>query len=391
MAQLKVKQISDFVSAVATVHNGVLGTQTQSAIDAEVTRAGLAESANSSAIVSEAGTARAAEGVLESAISSEAGTARAAESANASAISAEATTARSAESANASAIASEAGTARAAEGVNSSAIATEKSRIDAILNASDADKDTFAEIVTLINQVDTTNDNALAAVILDINSEIADTNADVIRIDQAVIDAETAAIAEAESKDAIRATAANAYADQAEADAISTASSDATTKANAALVSAKSYADQAEVDAISTSYSYTDQAEADAISTASSDATTKANTAQSNAILSSNGYTDGREVNILSTLRGEISDLAGTDKLEQIGSFVNGTQFTVPSAISVDNNDVLVYVNGMFMHGIGSGDTDGYTLAANGSTFNVSNIGYALEASDHIVVVGVAV
>ena len=44
-----------------------------------------------------------------------------------------------------------------------SRIATEKGRIDAILSASEADKDSFAEIVTLINSVDTTNDNAFAS------------------------------------------------------------------------------------------------------------------------------------------------------------------------------------------------------------------------------------
>jgi len=44
-----------------------------------------------------------------------------------------------------------------------SALNTEKDRIDAILASSDADKDSFAEIVTLINTVDTTNDNAFAS------------------------------------------------------------------------------------------------------------------------------------------------------------------------------------------------------------------------------------
>ena len=43
-----------------------------------------------------------------------------------------------------------------------SRITTEKGRVDAILLAADADKDSFAEIVTLINSVDTTNDNAFA-------------------------------------------------------------------------------------------------------------------------------------------------------------------------------------------------------------------------------------
>jgi len=42
-------------------------------------------------------------------------------------------------------------------------IQTEKGRIDAILSSADADKDSFAEIVTLINSVDTTNDNAFAS------------------------------------------------------------------------------------------------------------------------------------------------------------------------------------------------------------------------------------
>ena len=44
-----------------------------------------------------------------------------------------------------------------------SRITTEKGRVDAILSAADADKDSFAEIVTLINSVDTTNDTAFAS------------------------------------------------------------------------------------------------------------------------------------------------------------------------------------------------------------------------------------
>jgi hypothetical protein len=41
-------------------------------------------------------------------------------------------------------------------------ITTEKDRIDAILSASNANSDTFAEVVALINSVDLTNDNAFA-------------------------------------------------------------------------------------------------------------------------------------------------------------------------------------------------------------------------------------
>jgi hypothetical protein len=71
-----------------------------------------------------------------------------------------------------------------------SQIDVEKGRIDAILSASDADKDSFAEIVSLINSVDTTNDTAFAGYVLsndnrvtevegDLSQEISDRIADV--------------------------------------------------------------------------------------------------------------------------------------------------------------------------------------------------------------------
>ena len=49
-------------------------------------------------------------------------------------------------------------------------IETEKSRIDAILAASEADKDSFAEIVALINSVDTENDSAFASYVTSNNA-----------------------------------------------------------------------------------------------------------------------------------------------------------------------------------------------------------------------------
>lgn len=52
-------------------------------------------------------------------------------------------------------------------------IDTEKGRIDAILLASDADKDSFAEIVSLINSVDTENDQAFASYVLSNDAALA--------------------------------------------------------------------------------------------------------------------------------------------------------------------------------------------------------------------------
>lgn len=62
---------------------------------------------------------------------------------------------------------------QAADSVLDGKISTEKARIDAILDASQADKDSFAEIVQLINSVDLENDNGLASAVQSINSSIA--------------------------------------------------------------------------------------------------------------------------------------------------------------------------------------------------------------------------
>jgi hypothetical protein len=63
--------------------------------------------------------------------------------------------------------------AEAAESGLQSAINTEKGRVDAILLASDADKDSFAEIVQLINSVDTESDSAFASYVLSNNAALS--------------------------------------------------------------------------------------------------------------------------------------------------------------------------------------------------------------------------
>lgn len=60
-----------------------------------------------------------------------------------------------------------------ADSVLDGKINTEKGRIDAILLASDADKDSFAEIVQLINSVDTENDSAFGSYVLSNNAALA--------------------------------------------------------------------------------------------------------------------------------------------------------------------------------------------------------------------------
>ena len=66
----------------------------------------------------------------------------------------------------------------AVSGALASGLVVEKGRIDAILAASTADADTFAEIVTLINSVDTTNDQAFASYYTSSNNRITDLETD---------------------------------------------------------------------------------------------------------------------------------------------------------------------------------------------------------------------
>ena len=104
------------------------------------------------------------------------------------------------------------------------AIAVERGRIDAILAGAAADKDSFAEIVSLINSVDTDNDNAFAAYVLSNDAAVAAVQADV---DQNESDADTADSAlsgrldvlEADPTTATALAAVQADVDQNEADA----------------------------------------------------------------------------------------------------------------------------------------------------------------------------
>ncbi len=76
-------------------------------------------------------------------------------------------------SARQAAISAETSAREAADLVLDGKIATEKGRVDAILDASEADKDSFAKIVQLINSVDTENDQAFAGYVLSNDAALA--------------------------------------------------------------------------------------------------------------------------------------------------------------------------------------------------------------------------
>jgi hypothetical protein len=73
----------------------------------------------------------------------------------------------------AAAVSAEAGLRVSGDNALDAKITTEKNRVDAILSASQADKDSFAEIVSLINSVDATNDQAFAGYVTSNNAALA--------------------------------------------------------------------------------------------------------------------------------------------------------------------------------------------------------------------------
>lgn len=146
----------------------------------------------------------------------------------------------------AAAISSEASARSSADTTLDGKITTEKGRIDAILSAAGANSDTFAEIVSLINSVDATNDSAFAGYVSSNNSALASevssrTSADTAlggRIDTAESAATalatrvTAAEADINTEESARAAADTTLQSNITSEASSRASADTTLQSN---------------------------------------------------------------------------------------------------------------------------------------------------------------
>jgi hypothetical protein len=142
------------------------------------------------------------------------------------------------------------------------AIAVERNRIDSILASSDADKDSFAEIVTLINSVDTANDNAFAAYVLSNDAAVAAVQADVNQNESDSDAAEAALSARLDTLEADPTTAAAVAAVQADVDQNETDSDAAEAALSARLDTLE--ADPTTATAVAAVQADVDQNEADA-------------------------------------------------------------------------------------------------------------------------------
>lgn len=138
----------------------------QAAVTAEASARSSADSTLQSNIDSEASTRASADTTLQGNIDAEEARAVAAEGVLTTNLAQEVSDREAAVTAEATARSS-------ADTTLQSNIDTEKARVDAILNASEADKDSFAEIVTLINTVDTENDEAFAGYVLSNDAALA--------------------------------------------------------------------------------------------------------------------------------------------------------------------------------------------------------------------------
>ena len=297
----------------------------------------------------------------------------------------------------------------------SSAIATEKGRIDAILLASDADKNSFAEIVSLINSVDTTNDTAFGGYVTSNNAAlstelVARASGDTAAISSALSSsivkadaAQAAAIASAESKDVVRA----ATASTATATVASGLSTELIARADgdtAAIASALSSAESKDVlraatavtnianaksEAIATGVTNIATAKSEAIATGVTNIATAKSEAIASALSSSIVKADAALASatlLTNALDSRIDTLEGQDIVQQVGTFVSGTSFTVANPVVTTDLGLKVFINGLQIHANASGD--GYTVVG-GRTFTLVTLGYAIDANDHIVVYGV--
>lgn len=175
-------------------------TTLQSNIDSEASTRASADSSLQDSITAEVNRATAAESTLTTnlaqevtdrgaAVTAEASARSSADAALQSSIDAEVSARAAADTALESSLKGEATDSFNTLGKVEDELLIERGRVNAILDAADADKDSFAEIVSLINSVDTENDEAFAAYVLSNNAAVTALQADV---DQNESDADAA-------------------------------------------------------------------------------------------------------------------------------------------------------------------------------------------------------
>ena len=424
MAQLKVKQISDFVTAVGNAINATVGTAGVTAISVAkseaISAAVLADitvASNASGdATSKANAAQAA--AISSAEAKDVTRAATASTATSNALVSAVSQAEAKDVARATTTSTNLSNAISTEVVDrNTAIGVVNSRVTTLLGGSTEALDTFGEIKGFIDGLAAADVTTIAAISTAVSNDVVHSTAISTGISVAIVndglakgyasDAETNAIEYADGLAGNYATAAQGVlADSALQDA---SAFDAAGSADDAEANAITEAGRLDAIVLSSAKSYADTAESDAISTASADATTKANAAQSAAISAAESKDVARAsaaatalsnaiatevsnrntaIGVLDTdLQSQIDALAGSGQTEEIARWtsINPTQFTTDAPFDL-NGHVAVFINGLQVHEAVE-DGDGW-VSADGQNFTVQGLGYDLEAGDHIIVSG---
>ena len=273
------------------------------------------------------------------------------------------------------------------DGELASDIATEKGRIDAILAASTADKDSFAEIVSLINAVDTENDDAFASFVL--------------RTDKSVDSLEVALAAEISSTDAEQIAQDRSIdsLEQADSDLASEIAEEAKLREEADIALG-SRIDANDTDNANLTLSVNSLEVVDAalegditsidtrVSGVEGDLAAEINRAGSveaalSAELAAEIATTNGEVNVINASIDslEVAVEEGGTYLRQTAVFSAKNLFTLPLAVAFgQNDDLTVYVNGVFVDFRCNGGTD---IDFTGL------LAYDVDASDKVQVMGI--
>lgn len=220
-------------------------------------------------------------------------------------------------------------TSDSADVVHTAAISTEKARIDAILNGSTTDLDQFAEVISYVDSLDTADGGALTTAIASLETVVSTNSSSDVVLSAALSTEIAATDADVTSIDAVLASVGGATAVNAVSDALS-----------------------AEIAATNDDF--------DSI--------------------------DLRASNI------EDDVTANADNMlyaHQLGAFRTATTFALTQGVKFASTaDLLVFVNGHNIHPLQGEGSDGYSTI-DGLNFTLTNIGYDIDANDHIYVTGV--
>ena len=251
-------------------------------------------------------------------------------------------------------------------------------QVSGILDGADVNMDNFAEVISYINSVDDASDLDLVAELLSvdnrISTEISTTNSEVISLDT---------YADGISGDLDTAEAEIVSVSNALSNEISATNSDVTS----IDVELGNLGSASDITAISTALS-------NEISATGSEVT------------SLDTYIDAVSAD-LDTAEADIVALeAKVTYLKQGGLPASGTQFRISQGVKIGaNDDLSVFINGLEIHPVGlsqlgtsdpsefganeASSAEGYTVAVGGTTFTLAGLGYQLEATDHVHVIGI--